>query len=235
MPVSNETLIRIAHASVMKDMLFSQSLDHWQRQTREDHSVQATSGRHDSTSFRGVPVMVIEGDCNEDLEADEGGLIHIFGNLNATIEVKGISEIIITGNAGPQAEIRAVGICRIFIGGRFTGRLHSADSLKVWIESDFDGILKTGAPHTDIYVGGNFHGEILPVEKGALLGLTVVGFASQHSLNRIKDYNYTQFHASIGISDVAPGLYPQTEYYRRISNRNSYNRWCVRTERQPVE
>ena len=54
-------------------------------------------------------MIVIEGDCHEDLEADEGSLIHIYGNLNATIEVKGISEIIITGDLGPRRKSERMG------------------------------------------------------------------------------------------------------------------------------
>lgn len=235
MPVSNEMLIRIAHADVMMDMAFSQSLSHWLRETGGDDPRLEKPGRHDAISYFGQPVIVIEGDCIEDLVAEEGSLIHINGNLNATITLDGISDLIITGDVGSQAEIRADGICHIFIRGRFTGTIYSVGSLKVWIESNFDGVLKTGTPSTHIYTGGNFHGDIVPVEKGALLYLTVDGFASQNSLNRIKDLNYTQFNASIGISDVAPGLYPQAEYFQRKSNRNCANRWCVRAERLPQE
>jgi hypothetical protein len=118
----------------------------------------------------------------------------------------------------------------VFVGGRFRGELCSTDSTKLWIESEFNGVIKTGNPSTNIYIGSDCTGIISPSETAALLALTVSGFASNALLVRIAKSGYTEFNASISRSDVAAGIYPEIGRTKNPDGTNSFNRWCVQTQ-----
>jgi hypothetical protein len=131
------------------------------------------------------------------------------------------------GDVGPDAVISASGFCHIFIGGRFSGALQSSGSSKIWIGADLDGSIKTGRPSTEIYIGRDYAGSVSPKDRGSLLWLAVAGFAANESMLKIAECCYTQFNASVGKSDVPPGLYPKNGHHRRLGDGNSFNRWCV--------
>ena len=173
--------------------------------------------------------VAIDGDCSNRVSAPDGGLIHIYGDLASQLDADGHYEIVITGDVAANGRIEALGYCHVFVGGRFSGELCSSDSAKIWIESDFNGTIKTGRPSTEIYVGRNYLGNIKPAETASLLWLTVAGFAAQGLMSEIVDCGYTQFNASIAHSDCAPGIYPTNGHLRKAFGRNSFNRWCVQS------
>ena len=291
MPISTETIVRVAHADVAMDMAFPRSIRHWHHQDDEHISWKTYPGDCDkiliekklSDNYRVLEIentfpedcdallfekmfpedgteifiermypddgdeilieeplsedcskhtdgeddaVTIEGNCSNGVAAPHGGVIHIHGNLTSKIEVGGHHEIIITGDVDRNAVIDASGFCHVFVGGRFLGELRSSGSTKVWVESDFTGTIRVGYPSTNLRIGGDYTGEIIPLREAALLSLSVKGFAAHASLMSIADCNYTVFEGSIGRSDVAPGLYPTKESRKEKSS----DRWCVKND-----
>ena len=231
MPVSTETQVRVAHADVVMDMAFQRSLGYWQHGEKESDPWLKRMGDSGAIFLEEKQAVIIEGDCLHQVSAPEGGTILVCGNLYSTLDVNGFSEIIITGDVRPDGYIRADNFCHAFIGGRLEGTLQSAGSMKVWIGSDFVGILKTGYPSAHIHVGGDYTGRMMPLEKPSPLWLTVAGFAANDSLHRIMEYYPNRFNASIAVSDVPPGLYPQEDSHRRNERGNCFARWSVQQQR----
>jgi hypothetical protein len=229
MPISNEMIVRIANADIAMHMAFPRSVTHW-HEPNEERSWKILAGGCDPLLLGKGNAVAIDGDCSNRVSAPDGGIIHVYGDLYSTIEIAGHNEIIITGNVRPGAEILASGFCHLFVGGEFSGKLRSTGSSKIWISSDFLGAIETGNPSTELFIGGNYIGDIRPAEQAALLWLTVGGYASEKSLSRIVDYRYTQFNASIAVSDTAPGLYPTNGHLKTASGGNSFNRWCVQNK-----
>ncbi|MCA9007336.1 MAG: hypothetical protein KDA70_18845 [Planctomycetaceae bacterium] len=232
MPVSTEIQVRVAHADVMMDMAFPYSLKYWQRGEKESDPWLQRTGDSGAIFLEEKQSVVIEGDCLHKVSAPEGGKIIVCGNLYSTLDVNGFSEIIITGDVRPDGYIRADDFCHTFIGGRLEGTLQSAGSTKAWIESDLSGVLKSGYPSARIHVGGDYTGHIIPHESASLLSLNVAGFAANESLRKMMDFYYTQFDASIAVSDVPPGLYPLEDSHRRNERGNSYTRWSIQQQRE---
>jgi hypothetical protein len=227
MPLSTDTMIRVAHADVAAHLAFPRSVAHWDRTFVNKGRWKELSGDCDPILIGRSDGVVVNGNCSNDVCAPDGGVVHVCGDLASRISVGDHCEIVIAGDVLPNASIDASGFCHVFAGGTFCGSLRSADSAKVWIESDFTGSIATGTPSTEICIGGDYDGHISPAERAALLYLTVGGFAAHAALLKIADHDYTQFHASVRRSDVAPGLYPQDGHRRKASGGNSLNRWCV--------
>lgn len=231
MPISTEAMVRISHADVTFGVAFSRTIHHWQAGDADEDWRQYSADCGPLLLGKNCGVSV-DGDCSQRISAPEGGVIHVYGDLDAPIDVDGHYEIIVTGDVTSNARIEASGFCHMFIGGRFCGQLRSASSAWVWIEDNFEGTVRTGHPSTHVFVGGDFLGRIGPFEDAALLSLTVCGFASQDSMLEIEKCGYTVFCASLGQSDAAPGLYPAEGWQKKVSGGNSFNRWGVTQRRR---
>lgn len=230
MPISTELIVRVAHADIAMHMAFPRSVGHWQSKGDTDQPWKVLAGDCNRLLIGKNDSVVIDGNCSNGVSLPDGGLIHIYGDLDSTIDANGYYEVIITGDVGSKGQIDASGFCHVFVGGRFSGDLRSSGSAKIWIGSDFKGSIKTGTPSTELHVGGDYEGSISPLETAALLSLTVSGLGAHALLSKIVDCGYTQFNASIARSDVPPGLYPLDGYHRKTQRGNSFNRWCVETE-----
>lgn len=229
MPISTDTIVRVAHADIALDMAFSNSVDHWHSKNEKGRPWKVLPAHCDAILIGKEDCVAIDGDCSNGVSAPDGGLIHIYGDLASHLDADGHYEIVITGDVAANGTIEASGYCHVFVGGRFSGELRSSDSAKIWIDSDFNGTIKTGNPSTQVYVGRNYLGNIKPAETASLLWLTVAGFAAQESMSKIVDCGYTQFNASIAHADCTPGIYPINGRFRKAFGRNSYNRWCVQS------
>ena len=226
MPISTDMIVRIANADIAMHMAFPGSVRHW-HERNEERPWKVLPGDCDPLLLGKDNAVGIAGNCSNPVTAPDGGIIHVYGDLYSTIEVSGHNEIIIVGNVRRGAEICASGLCHLFVGGEFAGQLRTSGSSKNWISNDFLGTIETGNPTTELFIGGNYSGNILPAETAALLWLSVGGYASEESLSKIVDHRYTQFNASIAQSDVVPGLYPRNGRLKNSSGHNSFNRWCV--------
>ncbi|WP_144058971.1 hypothetical protein [Rhodopirellula sp. SWK7] len=184
-------------------------------------------GEHDA--------LVVEGDSGALLSAPDGGILHVNGDLNADLESGGFHEIVIRGNVSSGATIRADGFLHIYIGGDMRGRIETTDSSKIWIDGDFTGSLATGNPSTNLYVAGDFSGAVAPHHDASLFFLCIDGYASHDLISSIASIGYTVFNASVGVSDVAAGLYPNGSGRRQTTSGNSYSRWCVLSQRDGAE
>jgi hypothetical protein len=228
MPISTDMIVRIAYADIASHMGFPRSIDHWQNKKEHERLWKVVPSDCAAILIENGGAVVLDGNCSNALSAPEGGIIHIYGNLASTLDVSGHSEIVIIGDVLSDATIQASGICHLFTGGSFLGVFNSSGSSKIWIESNFSGTVRTGHPSTEMYIGKDFRGSVMPGETASLLWLTVGGYASHASISAIADCGYTQFNASINRSDVAMGIYPANGHVRKSSGGNSFNRWCVR-------
>lgn len=207
MPISTETRIRVARADIMMGRAFSMSAMFWQEGKQVSHEV--------------------NGDCVEDMALGPRSQLHVDGNLAANLKIDGHHELIVQGNVAREAEISCSGTCNIFIGGNFDGTLESSESVRIWIEGDCSGSIKTGSPSTSIRIGGDFSGTIAPMSDISLLDLTIDGFATNESLSLISNLGYAQFSGAVGRSNVEPGIYPTEGHLKRTERGNSFNRWSV--------
>ena len=203
MPISKVTITKVANADVAMNNAFHSSIRYW----------------HNG----GEPPTIIDGDCLDDVSLPNGGVLHIHGDLAASVAATGHVEIIIVGTVLHGATITASGFCHVFVGGDLSGSIVSTDSTKIWVGSNFSGVLKTGDPSTHLNVGGNLTGSVLPAGKPCLLYTNVAGFAPNQLLTDIANLGYTLFHAAIAFSDVEPGIYPDSGDFRK----RSLNRWSV--------
>jgi hypothetical protein len=221
---------RVAHLDVLGGMVFPSSLSYW-------HFSGDTEKRWVERHSQTEPVLIgsrdalaVNADSDALISAPDGGIVHINGDLNAGLEIGGHHEVILCGDVAKEATIKASGFHHIFIGGSVYGKILVAGSSKIWIDGDFTGALITGTPSTNVHVLGNFSAAVSATDSRALLWLAVGGFASNASLVSIASVGYTQFHATVGRSDVPAGLYPTVASRRKTERGNSFSRWSVLTE-----
>jgi hypothetical protein len=170
--------------------------------------------------------VVVRGDCLADITLDGNAFIHIYGDLQARIKTSAQCEIVIGGDIKPQAKIEDEGIAKIFVGGDVDGDLENRGSAFVWINSDLHGTVETGTPSIQLHIMGDFAGTMRPVNEAALAYLDVRGFMPNKKIEEITEHKYTEFEASIGISDQPPGLYPKASPLRHNGQ------WVVHAQRQ---
>lgn len=157
----------------------------------------------------------ITGDCNANVSVPHGGLVHVHGNMNGTLTLGGHAEVVIGGEL--TAAIEGSGISHVFVGGNAKGYIRHSDSLSIWIEGDCNAEVITGTPSTNLYVQGNFTGKIHPISSdAALLWLFSGGFVRYETLMDIAKFGYTQFIASVAISDRIPGYHPSEDDFARL-------------------
>jgi hypothetical protein len=178
--------------------------------------------------------VLVGGDCRGNLSLQNGGLVHIYGDLRSTIEIGHMGEIVIGGSLLPGAAIEAEGIHQVFVGGDLNGTIRSLGSLHIWVCGDFGGQIQTGDPITDMYVAGDITGQVEPTDEASLLYLDADGFMAYDTLTSIAEHGYTEFNASIGLSDQPPGIYPAER--AQMSSRSHHCRWTIhRTKTSPWE
>lgn len=224
MPMKPETQLRVAHADIVFDIGFSRSLRHWHLGNEGSEKWTVLPGECGSILLGEDDSVVIDGDYSNEVEAHKSATINVCGDLLGRIVVGDHCEIIVEGDIGPEAVIRCSEIGSIYVGGSNYGKIESARFVYIWMEGDFAGVIETGEPWTFIHIGGDLLGSFsvgAPAQSG--LNLEVAGFASHESVMKIAEANYLEFEASIGKSDVPPGIYPKEG---DVKFKRS-NRWCV--------
>ena len=207
MPLPQDIQLRVSHIDVLIDA-FHGSVAYWRLASDSEKRWSTVMAPSQPLLIGDADALDIDSDCDANVSAPDGGIIHINGDLNADLETGGFHEVVIRGNVAKNATIRASGYLHIFIGGSVFGRIESTDSSKIWVDGDLMGSVGTGHPSTIINIRGNFCANVSPLDDGSLLYLCVDGFATRELISSISDIGYTVFHASIGSSDCDPGLYP---------------------------
>ncbi|MEM8945943.1 MAG: hypothetical protein AAGD11_12275 [Planctomycetota bacterium] len=219
---------RIAYLNIYSEISFSSSVTHWQSEyDKQTNAWKKVSKQVEPIHLSEGAGIELDADCIFPISAQHGGVIHIAGDLNSNLYLGGHHEVIISGNVAKDARIEAAGFHRLFVGGAMRGEISSSDGSKIWIENDFVGSLKTGAPSTSLNVGGDFIGSISPYAGATLLWMTVKGFASQESMIAISNCDYTVFDASIGLSDTDSGFYPIENAKRQTKSGHCTSHWSV--------
>ncbi len=208
----DQIVLAAAHCDVVGDMSFHKSLAYWRSgwmmtgtwTIQSDGDLVASSGKMDKAT------ALVHGDCRANITITGGGIVHVYGDLDATIKVSGQCEVIVGGDIKSNGRVECAGIVRVFVGGNVQGRIESEGSLKAWIHGDLDGGIRTGHPSTNLHIMGDFRGDMKPLRGGALAYLEVRGKMPYGAIQATAGHGWTEFNASIGISDEPPGLYPKS-------------------------
>jgi hypothetical protein len=231
----------VAHADLEVDRAFHRSMSVWLRGSDEPGDAdEEVSWTIDQSEDQEHPLalpeskqkhvsILIRGDCRGDLALPGGGLIHIYGDLANRISIDGNGEIVIGGTLLPEACIEADGIQHLFIGGDLHGTIRSKGSFTVCVGHDFSGTICTGHPITKLRVKGDFVGGVRPESKASLLYLIVERFMPYAALQSISDHGYTEFNASVAMSDRPPGIYPEPSVRRRLARNRHFCAWVIRS------
>jgi hypothetical protein len=172
--------------------------------------------------------IVVEGDLLSDITLSDGGTAVVYGDVRSSIQMTGQSELVIAGDVLEGASISGDGILHVFVGGDIAGGLRSRGSCRAWVEGHVRGQVWTGHPSTKLRVLGDCTATIRPSEKPSLLYLEVGGFMAYASLEATAAVGYTEFNASVGMSDRPAGLYPDKAACEALRQHRSYNRWVIR-------
>ena len=152
----------------------------------------------------------VAGDANADIEVNGDAIVHILGDLNATLELKGVCELVVAGNLTENATIICDGQLNLFVGGNSNAVLGATRSATIIIDGNANGVLQCGAPATTLTITGDLIGQIpAPSDKDAVLSLRVDGYTPTEKMLDLATAGFTRVNATLGTSNVPPGLYPQ--------------------------
>lgn len=152
----------------------------------------------------------IAGDANADIEIRGDAIVHILGDLNRSLELEGVCEVVVAGSIGKGATLVCDGRLELYVGGDCRGILGATGGATIVIEGDAAGVIQCGAPATTLTVMGDLRAD-LPAPKGkdAVLTLEVAGYTPSTKMQAIASAGFIRVNATLGESDVPPGLYPQ--------------------------
>jgi hypothetical protein len=164
--------------------------------------------------------VLVKGDVNKDIEIAGNCVVHILGDLDAMLDLKGICEVVIAGDLTPNATIICDGQLELFVGGNNRGILGSTGSSTIIIDGNAAGTIQSGAPATVLTITGDLLGDIPPPKnKDTILTLRVDGYAPTEKMLDLAAAGFTRINATLGTSNVPPGLYPQDETATRPTAR----------------
>ncbi|MEO9594127.1 hypothetical protein [Rhodopirellula bahusiensis] len=226
---------RIAHLDVLAEMQFPVSISHWHSGGPQEFRWTRRKSQADPILIGRRDALEIDADADSTISAPDGGIVHINGDVNADLELGEHHEVIICGDVCKNATIRADGYHHLYVAGSVFGEIAVSGSSSIWIDGDFKGKLTTGTPSAQVRVLGDFAGEVNPLEQAALLSLAVGGYASHGLMTDLAMKGYVEFHATVGRSNVVPGLYPIGTGHRKNEHGNSFSRWCVHAQADPSQ
>ena len=207
----NEVVLAAAYCHVMSDIAFHESVSYWQSgwlstgtwTVASDGDLTAPPGPMSKAT------VLVRGDCRADITIN--GLVHVYGDLASRITATGHSEVVVGGDIRPNGSIEGDGVTRVFIGGNLEGQISNRGSSIIWVNGDLDGEVRAGRPSTHLHVMGDVRGSLKPLGPAALAYLDVRGMMSSEKVETVARHGWTEFNASIGTSDVPPGLYPKSQ------------------------
>ncbi|TWT32311.1 hypothetical protein KOR34_40730 [Posidoniimonas corsicana] len=221
---------RVGYLDLMSGMAYPRSVSAWHAADEESNGWVVRDRLTAPVLIGENDKLLIDGGCLERISAPDGGLVHINGDLATDLEIGGHHELIIRGDIIADCTVLASGFHHVYVGGSVAGTIRVDDSSKLWIDGDFTGAMTTGHPTSRIDVAGDFSAIIRPTRQASLLYLSVGGFSEHQRICEIADLGYTEFNASIGASDTAPGYYPLDWSQRRTDKGMSHARWCVQRD-----
>lgn len=164
--------------------------------------------------------VLVQGDVNKDIEIAGNSIVHILGDLDATLDLKGICEVIIAGSLTKKATIICDGQLELYVGGNNVGILGSTGSSTIIIDGNAGGTIQSGAPAATLTITGDLLGDIpAPKNMDTILTLRVDGFAPTEKMLDLATAGFTRINATLGTSNVPPGLYPQDQNATRPKTR----------------
>lgn len=235
MPIPVNVQRRVAHIDVLIDNAFTESVTYWRLPADAEKRWSRVQSQCQPILIGEDDAILVDCDSQALISAPNGGIVHINGDLECGLETGGYHEVVIRGNVSSNATIRVDGYPHVYIGGSCSGRIESKDGLRIWVDGDFSGSIATGNPVTQLHVKGDLTGNIEPFDEAALLYLCVEGFCASELINCISSIGYTEFNASIGVSDVDAGIYPATTRQQQVDSGNGIGRWCILSRHKRAE
>jgi len=219
----------VAHHGVMHRDAFYGSRAYWHTgsTTGLGWAIDHEGDLNDPVYVDGRGNVRVHGDVNDTIEVGPNAIVHILGDLNATLELSGVCEVVIAGSLNEDATIICDGQLELFVGGNSSGVFGATGSATIIIDGNAAGVIQCGAPATTLTVTGNMLAQLPPPrERDAVLTLRVDGYTPSAFMRSLAAAGFTRVNATLGISDVPPGLYPADD----TSNRPTA-RWTVLQQR----
>lgn len=165
----------------------------------------------------------VAGDVNADIEIAGSAIVHILGDLNATLELEGVSEVIVAGRITDKGSVVCKDQVELYCGGDLAGSLRATRSATYIIDGDATGSIHCSMPATQVTVTGDLRATLAAPDAGqAVLTLRVDGYAPTDAMLDLQFADFVRVNATIGRSNVPPGLYPEhTDSTRPVA------RWVV--------
>jgi len=165
----------------------------------------------------------VAGDVNADIEVAGSAIVHILGDLNATLELEGVSVVIVAGRITDKGSVMCKGQVELYCGGDLAGSLRATRSATYIIDGNATGSIQCSVPATQVTVTGDLSATIAAPEAGqGVLTLRVDVYAPTDAMLDLQFADFVRVNATIGRSNVPPGLYPEhTDSTRPVA------RWVV--------
>ncbi len=231
-----ELPLAVGHADVAGHMAFSHAASYfltghlnpdWWKTVERIPSV------NEQRTFSDRSFVIVDGDVVQDVVFSAGTLL-IYGNLKSSVRMTEECELIIAGDIEKGGSVSSSKGLHVFLGGDLVGSVKSRGACKAWLEGDLSGEIRTGHPISELVVKGDLVGGVRPLEKAALLYLQVGGFMPYSSLEAIAMFGYTEFHASISVSDCPRGFYPGETAIEAINRYRGRHRWVIVNHRRQI-
>ena len=231
MQIPTELLVRLAHVNATSTIPLGSVLDDWHYSRGEMTDWTLIPEGRSPLLLGEFSRIIVDGDCLRPITAPMGSEVLILGDLRSSIKIEGSANVTVVGDVTPEARVLTNADAVLFVGGHFLGELEGGDNHDVWIEGNLKGILRPGSHRNRYFVSGDYRGRIIPGNQHRIqLNLTVEGFASQAAMTEIAALEYSYFRASLGSSDIEPGLYPADGVAKSTYGYNTFNCWCVRSQ-----
>lgn len=220
----------VDHAGVMHDDAFYGGRAYWHtgylrgRVFAFEHEGDLT----EPTVIDGQGAVRIMGDIKADLEMSGQAMLFIYGNVDAAIKLKGNCEVIIAGSIGEGGAVACDGTLHLYVGGPMRGLVGSTGGSVVVVDDQLSGLVRCGGPSARVTVTGDAVGRVTATaQTESVLNLRVDGYMPNRSLLDVAAAGFTRMNATIGVSDLVPGLYPDPA----DSTRPATSRWVVLRQR----
>lgn len=220
----------VDHAGVLHDDAFYGGRAYWHTGYLRGRvfSFEHEGDLIEPTSIDGQGAVRIMGDVKADLEMSGQAMLFIYGNVDAAIKLSGDCEVIIAGSIGESGAVACDGTLQLYVGGPMRGLVGSTGGSVVVVDGDLSGLVRCGGPSARVTVIGDAVGRVTATaQTESVLNLRVDGYMPNRSLLDVAAAGFTRMNATIGVSDLAPGLYPDVA----DSTRPATSRWVVLRQR----
>jgi hypothetical protein len=225
--------LAVGRADVASDHNFYLSMAYWQNGSADSEvSVHTYQELTSELELHSPAIVEVSGDCQADVFLQEQSCLHIYGNLGASVHTRSHCQVVVGGDISRGAVINGIGINALFVGGDVLGSLRYSGMCMGWVTGDLLGDVLSGYPSLRLHVEGDCFASIRPFEEAAMLALDVGRFMPFELLEKTAAFHYTEFRASVGMSDKQPGIHPERAMLQQLREARSHNRWVIHEQKK---